>query len=54
MSKGEKELGNAKYKEKRFDEALEHYSKAWELDPSDITILTNKAGTVQKIKSINN
>lgn len=40
----EKELGNAAYKKKDFEEALAHYDKAIELDPSDITFLTNKAG----------
>ncbi|KAF9361756.1 Hsp90 cochaperone [Mortierella sp. AD094] len=38
-----KDLGNASYKARKFDEALEHYGKAWELDPTNISILTNKA-----------
>ncbi|KAF9360187.1 Hsp90 cochaperone [Mortierella sp. NVP85] len=38
-----KDLGNASYKAKKFDEALGHYSKAWELDSTNISILTNKA-----------
>jgi len=38
-----KDLGNASYKAKKFEEALEHYSKAWELDPTNVSILTNKA-----------
>ncbi|KAF9913869.1 Hsp90 cochaperone [Lobosporangium transversale] len=38
-----KDLGNASYKAKKFDEALEHYGKAWELDSTNISILTNKA-----------
>ncbi|KAF9203521.1 Hsp90 cochaperone [Haplosporangium sp. Z 27] len=38
-----KELGNASYKARKFDEALEHYGKAWELDSTNISILTNKA-----------
>ncbi|KAG0240660.1 Hsp90 cochaperone [Actinomortierella wolfii] len=38
-----KDLGNAAYKKRKFDEALEHYAKAWELDPTNISILTNKA-----------
>jgi len=42
----EKELGNALYKKRQFDEALEHYDKAFELDPSNITILTNKAAVL--------
>ncbi|KAF9164396.1 Hsp90 cochaperone [Actinomortierella ambigua] len=38
-----KDLGNAAYKKRKFDEALEHYGKAWDLDPTNISILTNKA-----------
>ncbi|KAG0045576.1 Hsp90 cochaperone, partial [Linnemannia elongata] len=38
-----KDLGNASYKARKFEEALEHYAKAWELDPTNISILTNKA-----------
>lgn len=40
----EKEIGNNHYKNKQFDLALEHYSKAWELDNKNISILTNRAG----------
>jgi stress-induced-phosphoprotein 1 len=40
----EKELGNAAYKKREFEKALEHYDKAWELDPTNASILTNKAG----------
>ena len=39
----EKELGNAAYKAKNFPEALARYEKAIELDPSDVSFLTNKA-----------
>jgi stress-induced-phosphoprotein 1 len=39
----EKELGNAAYKKKQFEEALEHYTRAWSLDPTDITYLNNRA-----------
>lgn len=38
-----KDLGNAAYKKRKFDEALEQYAKAWELDSTNISILTNKA-----------
>ncbi|KAF9091197.1 Hsp90 cochaperone [Mortierella sp. GBA35] len=38
-----KDLGNASYKARKFEEALEHYAKAWELDSTNISILTNKA-----------
>ena len=44
QSKNEKEFGNQCYKSKKFDDALEHYAKAWELSQDDITVLTNKAG----------
>ncbi|EXJ83645.1 stress-induced-phosphoprotein 1 [Capronia coronata CBS 617.96] len=36
----EKKLGNDFYKKRQFDEAIEHYSKAWDLH-KDITYLTN-------------
>ena len=42
-AKKEKELGNAAYKAKNFDVALEHYNKAIGLDPEDISFITNKA-----------
>lgn len=38
-----KEQGNELYKQRKFDEALNAYSKAIELDPNDITFYTNKA-----------
>lgn len=39
----EKEKGNAAYKKKNFSVALEHYNKAFELDSTDMTYLTNLA-----------
>lgn len=39
----EKNLGNAAYRKKSFDEALEHYNKAVELDPTEIIYLLNIA-----------
>ena len=39
----EKELGNDAYKKKDFTTALTHYEKASELDPNNITYMTNKA-----------
>lgn len=46
-----KESGNAAYKSKNFDEALSCYTKAAQLDPTDMTFLTNKAGMYQSIKT---
>ncbi|XP_069738715.1 stress-induced-phosphoprotein 1 [Phaenicophaeus curvirostris] len=39
----EKELGNAAYKRKEFPAALAHYTRAEELDPSNMTYVTNQA-----------
>ncbi|XP_001603429.1 stress-induced-phosphoprotein 1 [Nasonia vitripennis] len=39
----EKNLGNAAYKKKDFEEALKHYNKAVEIDPTDITYYLNIA-----------
>lgn len=39
----EKNLGNESYKAKKFDEAIQHYNKAIELDPTDMTFFNNKA-----------
>ena len=39
----EKEKGNAAYKKKSFESALEHYNSAAQLDPTNITYLTNIA-----------
>jgi len=39
----EKELGNAAYKRKDFETAIQHYTKALELDDEDISYLTNRA-----------
>jgi stress-induced-phosphoprotein 1 len=36
----EKKIGNDFYKKKQFDEAIEHYNKAWELH-KDVTYLNN-------------
>ncbi|CAA0842292.1 Hsp70-Hsp90 organizing protein 3 [Striga hermonthica] len=39
----EKESGNAAYKKKDFETAIQHYSKAIELDDEDISFITNRA-----------
>lgn len=39
----QKELGNDAYKRRNFNAALEYYRKACELDPSEMTFLTNIA-----------
>lgn len=44
-----KKLGNETYKARKFDEAIEHYQKAWEVWPKDISFLTNLAGTFASV-----
>ena len=44
MGKVIKFKGNDAYKNKNFTVAIEHYSKAMELDPKNITYITNRAG----------
>ena len=51
-SKKEKELGNACYKAKKLEEALTHYRKAWDLDQSDITILTNTSAVYYEMDNL--
>lgn len=41
----EKEAGNAAYKKKDFDSAIQHYTKAMEIDDEDISYLLNRAAT---------
>ena len=45
-SNKEKDLGNSFYKKKQFSEAIEHYNKAFEIDNTNVTVLTNKAGII--------
>ncbi|CAM8883326.1 unnamed protein product [Rhodiola kirilowii] len=39
----EKEAGNAAYKKKDFETAIQHYTKAMELDDEDVSYITNRA-----------
>ncbi|CAN8245262.1 unnamed protein product [Cochlearia groenlandica] len=39
----EKEMGNAAYKKKDFETAINHYSTAMEIDDEDISYITNRA-----------
>ncbi|XVE65023.1 hypothetical protein DITRI_Ditri07aG0148400 [Diplodiscus trichospermus] len=39
----EKDAGNAAYKKKDFETAIQHYTKAMELDDEDISYITNRA-----------
>ncbi|PON53812.1 N-terminal acetyltransferase A, auxiliary subunit [Parasponia andersonii] len=41
----EKEAGNAAYKKKDFDTAIQHYTKAIELDDDEISYIMNRAAT---------
>lgn len=43
LARQEKEQGNTFYKKKEFDQAIEHYQKAIEHDPTDITFYNNLA-----------
>ncbi|KZV40986.1 hsp70-Hsp90 organizing protein 2 [Dorcoceras hygrometricum] len=45
----EKENGNAAYKKKDFETAIQHYSKAIDLDDEDISFLTNRAAVYLEI-----
>ncbi|KAG8060082.1 hypothetical protein GUJ93_ZPchr0002g24367 [Zizania palustris] len=45
----EKEAGNAAYKKKDFETAIQHYTKAMELDDEDISYLTNRAAVYIEI-----
>ncbi|GAA5804232.1 hypothetical protein EDC94DRAFT_641856 [Helicostylum pulchrum] len=46
LALAEKELGNQAYKKREFETALSHYDKAYELDNTNITFLTNKAAVL--------
>ena len=44
----EKELGNAAYKKKDFETAIQHYTKEMDLDDKDIFCITNKNSLLHK------
>ncbi|KAJ3384909.1 hypothetical protein HDU92_003338 [Lobulomyces angularis] len=46
----EKEIGTGFYKQRKFDEALEHYNKAFELDQSNVAVLTNKSAVLFELE----
>ncbi|KAK4349645.1 hypothetical protein RND71_032400 [Anisodus tanguticus] len=48
----EKEAGNAAYKKKDFETAIQHYTKAIELDDADISFLTNRAAVYLEIGKV--
>jgi len=45
----EKTLGNTAYKKKDFETALSHYEKAYEIDDTNIAVLTNKAAVLYEM-----
>uniref|UniRef100_A0A1D1YTQ5 Heat shock protein STI n=1 Tax=Anthurium amnicola TaxID=1678845 RepID=A0A1D1YTQ5_9ARAE len=45
----EKEAGNAAYKKKDFETAIQHYTKALEHDDEDISFLTNRAAVYMEM-----
>jgi stress-induced-phosphoprotein 1 len=45
-SDAEKNLGNQFYKKRQFEQALSHYDAAWELDSTNVAVLTNKAAVL--------
>ena len=50
-SDAQKEMGNNAYKKKMFNEALDYYEKAWELDSTNIAILTNKSAVLFEMEN---
>lgn len=45
----EKEAGNVEYKKKNFEAAVQHYTKALELNGEDISFLTNRAAVYMEM-----
>eukprot|EP00005_Dracoamoeba_jomungandri_P001152 CAMPEP_0174259432 /NCGR_PEP_ID=MMETSP0439-20130205/8252_1 /TAXON_ID=0 /ORGANISM="Stereomyxa ramosa, Strain Chinc5" /LENGTH=550 /DNA_ID=CAMNT_0015343319 /DNA_START=36 /DNA_END=1685 /DNA_ORIENTATION=+ len=50
MALDEKVKGNEAYKQKNFEEALAHYQKAFEYDPTDMTFQNNMAAVYFEMK----
>jgi len=48
----EKELGNAAYKKKYFETAIQHYTKAMDLDDEGIFYITNRASCYTNIGAL--
>ena len=48
----EKEAGNAAYKARQFEAAIAHYDKAAELDPDDISFLTNRCARARRSAAV--
>lgn len=48
----EKEAGNAEYKKKNFEAAVQHYTKARELDEEDISYITNRAAVYMEMGKV--
>ena len=49
----EKESGNAAYKKKNFEVAIQHYTKAIELDDEDVSFITNRAAVYLEMGKVN-
>ena len=47
----QKNLGNDFYKKKNFEQAILHYNKAIELNPNEMTFLTNRAAAYFESKN---
>jgi stress-induced-phosphoprotein 1 len=48
-----KELGNAEFKAKNFDKAIELYTQALEENPADHTIYGNRSASYHNLKKFN-
>jgi tetratricopeptide (TPR) repeat protein len=48
----EKDAGNAAYKARQFEQAIQHYHHAIELDDSDISFLTNRQESSPSIPKV--